>query len=329
MAGAVDVKNETTYEDYEDSDGFGDEEDMFMMDNAEYDTLYDDFPVNQKKMRNKAYKSSKKDKRNLIDDQNMLNLKNPPVYTERTVSLISASAPQGEFENFMKASLKNVVSQKPNSPSKSSIKPKKPLEISEFQLNQNINNNTNNYFNNNINNNINNNFPSYNIRIRENFFEGENTNLLKVIGDEDNVIGSLPPSKFMEQIILRSAREKSEGKDVKKTTPVENSYGKFITIPTISFTNILSPEAPHIEIGTPQRAIHRILITAGVHGDEPCGIIAFNELLSEGYFRRLPAKIHVCSFSCGTMGGQIILILILIQMENTIYFYYLLFIKSI
>lgn len=71
-------------------------------------------------------------------------------------------------------------------------------------------------------------------------------------------------------------------------------HEKFVTISTLSFNSYLSPETPLIRLGNTKSPSKKILLIVGVHGDEPCGIIAFNELLREGYFSCIPTHYMVC-----------------------------------
>lgn len=58
---------------------------------------------------------------------------------------------------------------------------------------------------------------------------------------------------------------------------------------------ILSVERPYIQLQSHPSAVPslRVLITVAVHGNEPCGMYAYNELWKEGYFEALPEHLGV------------------------------------
>ena len=74
---------------------------------------------------------------------------------------------------------------------------------------------------------------------------------------------------------------------------IQKYVAEFKTIETLSFQHQLSCDTPKIVLGNPETAKTRILILSGIHGDEPCGIIGFNELIEEQYFNSLPSDISV------------------------------------
>ena len=98
---------------------------------------------------------------------------------------------------------------------------------------------------------------------------------------DEVIIGSVPEKlNFFNQFAQRKKVNEIIGK-------------KYVTIPSVAFTKNLSPENPVITIGN-KNARTKILISVGVHGDEPCGVIAFNELYNEGFFKNLSPDIFVC-----------------------------------
>ena len=51
-------------------------------------------------------------------------------------------------------------------------------------------------------------------------------------------------------------------------------------------------------VGDPCTAVHRALVIVSLHGDEPCGVMAVNSLVDEGFFdafEREPGSCNVCS----------------------------------
>eukprot|EP00808_Paulinella_micropora_P019417 g43007.t1 len=48
--------------------------------------------------------------------------------------------------------------------------------------------------------------------------------------------------------------------------------------------HLLTPDRPYLSFG---QGPHRRLITVGIHGDEPCGVLAINQLIQEGYFEKV------------------------------------------
>ena len=100
-----------------------------------------------------------------------------------------------------------------------------------------------------------------------------------------------------DEVIIGSVPEKSHffNQFAQKKRVNELTGKKYVTIPSVSFTKSLSPENPIITIGN-KNARTKILISVGVHGDEPCGVNAFNELYNEGFFKNLSPDIFVRIF---------------------------------
>ena len=115
---------------------------------------------------------------------------------------------------------------------------------------------------------------------------------LNVIGyeeDDNVVVGSIPNLQFWKDIPV-----KQDVKQRKKEADKVKQGNAFTTISTLSFGSTLNPDTPKIVLGNPRTAKLRILFTLCVHGDEPCGMLGFNELLEEGYFSTIPDDISVC-----------------------------------
>lgn len=113
-------------------------------------------------------------------------------------------------------------------------------------------------------------------------------NLVGYEGEDNAIVGSIPKMTFWKEIPVKQ--------DINsRVSAVQSRFckGKFTTISTLSFDTLLSPDTPKIVIGNPRTARKRILFTVAIHGDEPCGIIGFNELLQEGYFDSIPSDISV------------------------------------
>ena len=80
-----------------------------------------------------------------------------------------------------------------------------------------------------------------------------------------------------------------------------NSLKQIINSENLSLINhdnhdnndFLSAENPKFVIGNPDFASMKILISVCVHGDEYCGLVAFNELIKEGFFKNIPKHISV------------------------------------
>lgn len=117
-----------------------------------------------------------------------------------------------------------------------------------------------------------------------------NPNLVRFDDEESGVIGSLPADNQMEVVQNKRIDRASHRKPVHHSAKAKRD-NKFITINTLSFSHYLSPETPFITLGHGPK---RLLISVGIHGDEPCGIIAFNQLLQEGFFNSLSSSISVC-----------------------------------
>src|SRR3990167_4520528 len=251
-------------------------------------------------------------KNELQNSQNLIQLKKPPIMTERTIGLISSSAPQGFLtdNNFVQASLKAVrgnTIEKSNSKiierkkqqneAQSPLKyqsPTKPVAKDDF-----------------------NGISTPNLAAREENFDGipwEAGFSSPVSNDADfglspqsggpglknfessPISGSVPHWKLESEMKKREGKRKSGAGLPNSDDYSPSKFDKFITIPTLSFNAFLSPETPCIRVGDFANAKKTILITAGVHGDEPCGITAFNQLLKENYFSILPPDVAVAFF---------------------------------
>jgi len=104
--------------------------------------------------------------------------------------------------------------------------------------------------------------------------------------EEQAKVGSLPSGRFLKEV-QRRRHDHDIQAPKKKVDPATGKEKKYITVPTLSFTHALSSGTPYMSLGHPDAEI-KIVITVGVHGDEPCGMHGFNELLEEGYFDDLP-----------------------------------------
>lgn len=99
-------------------------------------------------------------------------------------------------------------------------------------------------------------------------------------------MGSLPSGRFLKEVQRRRHDHNIQAPKRRADSDVGREK-KYITVPTLSFTHALSSGTPYMTLGPSDAAI-KVVITVGVHGDEPCGIHGFNELLEEGYFDHLP-----------------------------------------
>ena len=215
---------------------------------------------------------------------NSKNFKKPPVQTERTISLMSTSAPYHFFDEknkFLEASFHKNKFKKIDETQMhdgcpvdfvSHEKKKKDKSKKKFNFEKNSTK-------------------------KFNPFENHSKHPLSILKMEDdkNIIGSVPHGKFLDEVTKKITYNE---KNHNFSSNSSNNHDKFITIRTISFDNCLSPETPQIFIGNPN-ASKKLLISVGIHGDEPCGMIAFNELKYEGFFDDLPPSLMVfSSFSC-------------------------------
>lgn len=109
--------------------------------------------------------------------------------------------------------------------------------------------------------------------------------------EEQTKVGSLPSGRFLKEV-QRRRHDHDIQAPKRKVDSGAGKDKKYITVPTLSFTHDLSPGTPSMTLGASDAPV-RLVITVGVHGDEPCGMHGFNELLEEGYFDHLPAHISL------------------------------------
>lgn len=289
-----------------------------MDDNILDDVLFDDdeysegeeneiFDIKERKARwSEPFNQTDRDKMsidNVFEDRQIQNLKHPPIMTQRTVATVSASAPQiftlkdgiPKKQNILHEELNTTPAAKRIRPSedfKTSIIEHKPQtrftihrpKLTQWMLDKQVTekqpNKTDGVS-----------LDSETIKINllhpKNVCVNESSpNMVEYVQEDNSIIGTLPHTSFLKKLAVKT------NDDTRKKN-LKNVYGSFTTISSISFDSFLSPDTPKLVIGNPTSASKRILITVGIHGDEPCGIIAFNELLNESFFANLPEDISV------------------------------------
>ena len=242
-------------------------------------------------------------------EENLKRLKHPPIWTQRTVPTVSTSAPRGVFTTQHGLPARKLITQEqmhPSTPipprstvqkftSPEDLKPSPQQELPEELSKESER------------------FPSphkpsspftspSNLLWRDSETspkESERTTRTTRLPEQqgnsphilayeetDSIVGTVPRTALLKQIKLKN--------DVtRRLKNLQKSYGSFTTISSLSFDAHLTPDTPKIVLGDPKTASKRILITVGVHGDEPCGLIGFNELLSEDFFATLPDHVSV------------------------------------
>ena len=123
-----------------------------------------------------------------------------------------------------------------------------------------------------------------------------NTDDQGAVDNANEIAGSLPSSKILGRVPDRGGYPSfcnSTFNDDSLPTQRRRSDQRYITVNTLSFRHFLSPETPFLLLGNPEEATLRLLISVGVHGDEPCGMQAFNELLQNDFFDLLPSHVSV------------------------------------
>lgn len=311
----------TSMEENKYSDDFDTE---FSMDDI-YDCLTD---VNEKEE-----KGTFDWKRASIDEmeaEEFSKLKCPPIVTERTINTIASSVPHKFFkDNFVDNSLRSVVNNtEPSDEYKSNVEnnlnfpqtkqvgflwedssePKISPQVitiddpfenksegpSRANLRATCDAIGGTY---NQNNDTNADYKGMRRIKRKN--KSSNIDLIRFDDDEQSgVVGSLPSGKFLKEV-QKKRLDKDKHHLTKKDKPQiicsKKPKDKFVTINTLSFINYLSPDAPCMQLGNPN-ATKKLLISVAIHGDEPCGMIGFNELLQEGFFSCLPSWASVCFY---------------------------------